>query len=92
MDYPTITYTLTACHSFLFRTVKDLSRANSAYEDGLDIIMSGMMRTFGVDYYDEGMAVVYTTLDNEAWDWGREEMNMLWRSWREHRRVSRCFI
>ena len=49
-----------------------------------------MMRTFGVDNYDEAMAVVYTTIDNEDWDWGREKMNALWRSWREHRRVSSC--
>lgn len=92
MESPLITYTLTACHAFLFRTVKDLSRASSSYDDGIEIIRNGMMRTFGVDWHDEGMAVVYTIIDNEAWDWGREEMNTLWRSWREHRQVSRCYL
>ncbi|SLM40222.1 hypothetical protein LPUS_10967 [Lasallia pustulata] len=92
MESPLITYTLTACHAFLFRTVKDLSRASSSYDDGIEIIRNGMMRTFGVDWHDEGMAVVYTIIDNEAWDWGREEMNTLWRSWREHRQNIRSGV
>ena len=57
----------------------------------MEIIRNGMMRNFGVDNYDEAMSVVYTTIDNEDWDWGRERMNSVWRSWREHRRVSRCY-
>lgn len=88
MEPAFIPYSLGACYGLLEQTVGDLPHANTTYEEGIAIIRMSMMRSFGLDHYDEAMGVVYTTLDDETWDWNQDEMNSHWRSWREHRNVS----